>query len=1109
MFIFKSLRTRLIFHFLAVTLLSVITIVIILSLIRAENIKQKEFDRLALERDLKLEHINSWVDERVGDIEVLADNENIIAISEKSQLKTENIETVRKIFQNLVNYYNFYAEVFYISADSGNIVISTCPECEKANRNMNLFLSKVVSSQQRVSVDTYVSPHHNQRNEVAFSIPIMSTQNGQPKIDGVLVVVADLQKVLKPLLKAQPGMGTSGETLIVDNQSRVLNKLKWVDNEPFKMKINAEPARLAAGGNTGIIQSVDYRGKKVMAAFSYIPALNWGLVIKRDYREIYAPIWKMWLQTIALLAIIFPVVVLISIMVGRTIAKPIQKINKTVKDFDHGKFGVRCDVVGKDEVASLAESFNTMAQTLETQIAIRNGVADISQTIIKTVNVDEFAEKVLRGLLELSDCQIGAFYLLDEISERFNHIESVGLAEDSARSFCCNDYEGELGKALATKTISIVRDISADSMFTFKTTVGDIIPKEIMTIPIVVANKIEAIISIASISSFSDVFQNIVENLHLTLDSAFAKRLADAKTAKLNEELTFKNTELQNQATELEQQTVELEEQSEELKIQQLHVEQANKLKSEFLSNMSHELRTPLNSVLSLSQLMLADDLQDQNPQEIKERIEIIERNGKRLLKLINDILDLSKIESGKMDIYASSFTINELIDPIVSSMKPIGMEKGIELNVDIEKNIDVLNNDKDKLQQVLINLISNALKFTHEGQVGIRVTQVGQYVVFNVWDSGIGIPQYALKSVFDEFKQVDGSTTRQYGGTGLGLAICKKITTLLGGRISVESEVDVGTTFTLTIPLKIEHKEYIQYNDNIKPQGVKKSIPDGKIPRILVVEDDRISRDQIKRLLSDSGFHVDVAENGEEGLKMVQKNTPDAMILDLMMPKVDGFKVVEVVRSVPKTKSLPVLVLTAKDISAGERATLSYNNVHQLIQKGSLDREQLVEAVYELIGWNKNYVISDEVDKSAESEIEPEKIKSEPGEKISILVVDDYEDNLVTTIALVKTVLKDLNVEISEARDGLEAVQAAKEIKPHLILMDIQMPNMGGTEATSIIKNIPELENTIVIALTASAMLGDREAIMDAGCDDYISKPVEPRRLNAILRKWIGGNNE
>jgi CheY-like chemotaxis protein/anti-sigma regulatory factor (Ser/Thr protein kinase) len=441
--------------------------------------------------------------------------------------------------------------------------------------------------------------------------------------------------------------------------------------------------------------------------------------------------------------------------------------------------------------------------------------------------------------------------------------------------------------------------------------------------------------------------------------------------------------------------------------------------------------------------------------------------------------------------------------------MKPLAIKRGLDISVEIDE-IEVLHTDKDKLQQILLNLISNAQKFTHHGQVGLRVTQAGQYVVFSVWDTGIGIPKRAMKHIFDEFRQVDGSTTRKYGGTGLGLAICRRLAALLGGRISVESEENIGTTFTVTLPVSIEgdiSQNEKQHSQNVVVQ--KKLPPVGRSPRILVVEDDQVARDQVKRVLTDAGFIVDVAVNGEEGLEITRKNMPDAMILDLMMPKVDGFEVMKVIRSTPATELLPVLVLTAKDLSAAERAYLSYTNVQQLIQKGNLDRDQLVDSVYDMIGLHHSHHQENEIIDVNETKRTSPHINLKKGDKLSILVVDDYVDNLTTTIAMLNAVLKDVNIEILKAFDGLQAIEVAKEKHPDIILMDIQMPIMGGTEATSIIKKIPELKDTIIIALTASAMIGDRETILAAGCDDYVSKPVEPRKLNSSIRKWIGGNNE
>ncbi len=1100
---FNSLRARLTFWFLAVTMLSLATMGTVLYFQRAAVIRGNELEKLQLVRNLKVNMLNLWLDERMGDLQVAAGDYELRGLeSTPVGIKTEQdevaISRVRALLHRFLDNYGDYSELFIVTATSGKVVISTDLAQEGKDKQTDLYFTEPLRTKKIYIKDVFYS-EIEKRPAMVFSAPIFSLVHGGEHLVGVLVARVDLAQSLYPLLQNRMGMGETGETLIVNKDGVALNELRWYENAPLKLKISAQPSVRGAAGETGIIEDLDYRGKMVLAAFTHIPRTQWGFVAKRDLAEVYAPIHDMLQKLLFVFGFTVLVVMLVSPLLSKTLSRPILGVGDAVHRFANGELDARCSIKGTDEVAALGAAFNEMVATLASQMAIRRGYAELSEILVIADTIDDFASGLLMKLINLSGSHLGAFYLRSENGAVFEQIASVGLSGDAPQSFSAKGYEGELGKAIATGQISLVRDISSDTVFTFKTTGGTAIPREILTVPLLVGRQVMGVVSLATLSAFPDTFRQTLDLAQIGMGTAFSNLLASVKTQRLAEELRTNNAELQAQAVEMEQQTQELQEQAVELQSQQQQVEAANRLKSEFLSNMSHELRTPLNSVLSLSQLMLSNGIGAAGGED-KERVEIIERNGRHLLNLINDILDLSKIEAGRMDLYVSSFAAAETVDAVVEAIRPLANEKGLSISVEMS-GLGELQTDQDKLKQILLNLLSNAQKFTQKGEIGIKARQDGRSAVFSVWDTGIGIPEQALSQIFDEFRQADGSTTRQYGGTGLGLAISRRLAILLGGRIDVESEVGQGSTFTLTLPMHSEAQDAHVEQKPARADRVVKEWPAGSPPRILLVEDNQVARDQITSVLTAAGLVVDVATNGEEGLAKTRDHVPDGMILDLMMPKVDGFQVLESIRSTPATKQLPVLVLTAKDLTAAERASLSYNNVHQLIQKGSIDRTQLIGAIRRLIGMKEVAAAKKRVVEKPVPRVIPRKDGA-----LSILVVDDHADNLTTTRSILRAGLSDLKLEIFEARNGKEAVAVAKAERPDLILMDIQMPVMGGLEATQLIKQDKTLQNTVVIALTASAMAGEREEILAAGCDDYLSKPVKPAALSARIRKWMGG---
>ncbi|MGC8495136.1 MAG: ATP-binding response regulator, partial [Syntrophobacteraceae bacterium] len=489
--------------------------------------------------------------------------------------------------------------------------------------------------------------------------------------------------------------------------------------------------------------------------------------------------------------------------------------------------------------------------------------------------------------------------------------------------------------------------------FLVRLVTGDFIPREILTIPILTNNVVVAVISLACLTGFSEGTMRLMDEVWDLLNARFNSILAlrqirvYSKTLELqNRELELQEAELGAQKDALQRRADEINEQNVELEFQKNQLEQASRLKTAFLSNMSHELRTPLNSVIALSSV-LKRRLAGKIAEDEHDYIGVIERNGKHLLLLINDILDISRIEAGREEIRPGVFSIRELVGEVTEMIAPQAREKGLALESFFEEELPPVRSDLEKCRHILQNLIDNAVKFTKSGSVMISARQVDGRLRVAVRDSGIGIAADQLPHIFEEFRQADADASRSYGGAGLGLAIAEKYAAMLQGAITVESTPGKGSTFTLILPFTLSSLE----PESAKPPGndvgpVERPIPDdGNAPlpaagkTVLLVEDNEPAIIQMTDILTEQGYEVHVARGGREALLTLEGLLPDAMILDLMMPEMDGFKVLETIRSREKTRSLPVLILTAKHVSREELSVLEGNHIHQLIRKGNVGR--------------------------------------------------------------------------------------------------------------------------------------------------------------------------
>ena len=465
----------------------------------------------------------------------------------------------------------------------------------------------------------------------------------------------------------------------------------------------------------------------------------------------------------------------------------------------------------------------------------------------------------------------------------------------------------------------------------------------------------------------------------------------------------------------MEQRNLELGQASMHLAQAKAEAEAANESKSLFLANMSHELRTPLNAIIGYSEL-LVEEAQDAGDEAMVPDLKKIHTAGKHLLGLINEVLDLSKIEAGKMEVYVEDFDVAALVEGVVGTVKPLTDKKGNTLLVDAE-GLGHMRSDVTKVRQMLFNLLSNASKFTEQGEIRLLArrehTDGGDWMVFAVEDTGIGMSEEQQARVFQPFSQADASTTRKYGGTGLGLAITRNFAEMLGGSITLRSESGVGTTFTLRLPAEVEAVESGEDGEGaaVVAQVAPSADQATEQPRdlVLVIDDEPVACEMFTRMLAREGVPCRAALDGESGVQLARELRPDLIMLDVLMPSVDGWAVLSQLKSDPELADIPVIMVS---VTENQAMGVALGASDFLVKP--VDREQLVRAL--------------------------DKHMQRSGERTILVVEDD-----ATTRSMLRRTLERQGWSVAEAGNGKEGLERVRASRPALVLLDLMMPGMDG----------------------------------------------------------------
>ncbi|MCX2431995.1 response regulator [Pedobacter sp. GR22-10] len=969
--------------------------------------------------------------------------------------------------------------------------------------------------------------------------------------------------------------------------------------------------------------------------------------------------------------------------------KRIIAIKEIAHQISSGNYGVLLDTKSRDDIGELSGSLNAMSLSLKKSFDtlaenewLQTGVANLNVRMVGEKDVFHLADDIIEFLVTYTKSQIGAVYLFKD--DGYLHLKGKYALEGQNLLPVIELGQGLIGQAVKSGKNIIIDDVP-DNELTITYATGNIKPAQLIVLPIIRNGISIGGLEIGAVKPLSDLQLHFLNLILSDVGSALLGAQNRQKLQQFLEETQAQSEELQVQHNELEGMNAELEAQAqklqaseEELRVQQEELLQSNqeleersslleeknelieirnaeiqqkaealelstRYKSEFLANMSHELRTPLNSILLLSRLMAENEEMDKEHQEYAE---VIQSSGQGLLSLIDEILDLSKIEAGKMELDQSNVKVSDIAANMRALFNPLAKEKSLELVIDQAEDVpEYFHTDKMRLEQIIKNLLSNAIKFTSNGAVKFNITKNEKLnaLIFEVADTGVGIPADKQAMVFEAFQQADGSTRRKFGGTGLGLSISRELAKLLGGFIDLKSKENEGSVFTLTLPIDknkgmegavplmnvpsvpsidvpVAKVNYLTVN--AIPQEIeddRNSIePGDKV--ILIVEDDTPFAKMLLDFTRKRNYKGLVAVRGDVGIEMAKAYKPIAILLDIQLPVKDGWQVMEELKSDPDTRPIPVHIMSSLQVKKESllkgavdfiNKPFAFEHMQEIFSKleHALSRhpkkvliveenKQHAKALsYFLSNFNIQTEIVNEVGDSVSALHKPEVncvildmgipdkhayetlevVKKTPGlENLPIIIftgknlskgeenrIKQYADSIVVKTAHsyqrildeaglflhlieeknkektklpqkfseLQDVLKGKTVLVADddvrnifsltkileqhqmkvlaAIDGKEALKLLDENSDiDVVLMDMMMPELDGYETTTAIRQNLKYRNLPILAVTAKAMMGDREKCIAAGASDYISKPVDMDQLVSLLRVWLYENH-
>lgn len=812
------------------------------------------------------------------------------------------------------------------------------------------------------------------------------------------------------------------------------------------------------------------------------------------------------------------------------VSNRIDIIRQIADKISQGNYSIRVDDQQRDSLGSVAGSLNKMASSLENSFELlsdkewlQTGIANLNDAMIGEKTLPVLCNHVIEFVSTYTNSQAGAFYLLDR--DDLQVYSGFAYIPDKTREkFKLG--EGLIGQAVAAGKLMELKDIPSESIY-IRFTTGDAKPSHVLAIPIYDGYTIKGGIELASLRTFSkreiEFLTSCSHNIGIAISTAQnRKKLQELleETQSQSEELQAQHNELENMNSELEVQAEKLQASEEELKVQQEELRQANqeleerstlledrnqlisernieiqtkaeeltqsaKYKSEFLANMSHELRTPLNSILLLSRLMSENTDKNLTEDQI-EYARVIQSSGNGLLSLIDEILDLSKIESGKMDLEYSFVSTQEIINDMRALFNPMAKEKNIEFRTSSAEDVpERIETDKLRLEQIIKNLLSNAIKFTSKGYVSLAVTRAAEdkfQLQIAVKDTGIGVAVEKQQLIFEAFQQADGSTRRKYGGTGLGLSISRELAKLLGGEIHLTSEVGNGSEFIIFIPISRDAQKKKATQNSIRPvlqvktdipssipkplkkyisSVVPENIPDDrgiigdKDKTILIVEDDVSFAKALLDFTRKRGYKGLVAVRGDEGITLAKEYSPVGILLDIQLPVKSGWDVMEELKSDPHTRHIPVHIMSSHEVK------------NESLVKGAVD------FINKPVAFEKMPEIFQKI----------EYVLTHHPKKV--LIVEENAKHAKALAYFLETF--EVNLEIKNGVN--DAIESLKQKDVDCVILDMGIPDQRSYDTLEEVKKTPGLENLPIIIFTGKALSRAEELRIRQYADSIVLK--------------------
>ena len=848
-----------------------------------------------------------------------------------------------------------------------------------------------------------------------------------------------------------------------------------------------------------------------------------------------------------------------------TLTTQVRAIAEVATAVTKGDLTRSINVDAKGEVANLKDNINEMIGNLRDtteknteQDWLKTNLTRFTRMLQGQRDLMTVSKMILSELAPLVHAEHGVFYgMVGANGSPARLALQAGYAYKQRRNVPMEFSLGEglIGQCALEKKRIVIKNVPKDYI-KINSALGEAVPANIVVLPVLFEGEVRAVIELASFQPLSathiDFLDQLAESIGIVLNTIEANSRTEdllKQSQSLATELQSQQDQLQRTNEELAGKARQLAEQNAEIEQRRLEVESAKVLveekaeqlaltsryKSEFLANMSHELRTPLNSLLILAQELAANPDGNLLAKQI-EYATIIRSSGTDLLKLINDILDLSKIESGTVALDISSWPLAELRPMLERTFRHVAEATKLAFLIDLRPDLpETIPTDPQRLQQILNNLLSNAFKFTEKGKVEFiaemaisgwspsneSLNRASRVLAFRVVDTGIGIAFEKQQSIFESFAQADGSTSRKYGGTGLGLSICRELTRLLGGEIRLQSEPGIGSIFTVYLPLiaPIQPRRLTPANameggsnkmveiapepvlvagggegswqaEPVAPQSTNGFEP---AKSLLVVEDDPVQRQFITDLMAPTNTRTTAVASGDEALSLLRKETFDCVVLDLGLPGMSGWNVIDELEASNALGSTPLLVYTARDLTRKEEIKLG-KAAKSIVIKDARSPERLRQEISVILRETGN-------DEEADSGASGSDVSSAALAGKKVLVVDDDIRNIFALTAMLERQKMEV-VSVDSGQEALELLQQNDDID--IALVDVMMPEMDGYVTMSKMRQLKAFADRPIIALTAKAMKGDREKCIEAGASDYIAKPVNNVHLLSMLKSWL-----